>query len=56
METTILEKYLKDIFVPAIGNERPILLILDGHSTHVDLNVIEFAASEGITILKLPPH
>ncbi|KAL0879311.1 hypothetical protein ABMA27_003090 [Loxostege sticticalis] len=34
----------------------PVLLIYDGHSTHVDLNVIEYAASEGITILKLPPH
>ncbi|XP_026325747.1 uncharacterized protein LOC113234608, partial [Hyposmocoma kahamanoa] len=56
METSIFEKYLKDVFVPAIGSKRPVLLIYDGHSTHTDLSVIEYAISEGITILKLPPH
>lgn len=56
METTIFEKYIKDVFIPAIGSERPVLLIYDGHSTHVDLSVIELAAAEGITILKLPAH
>lgn len=56
MQTSIFEKYLKSVFVPALGNDRPVLLIYDGHSTHVDLNVIQYAASEDITILKLPPH
>lgn len=56
METTIFERYMRETFVPAIGPERPVLLIFDGHSTHVDLSVIEYAASQDITILKLPPH
>lgn len=56
METTIFERYMKETFVPAIGTERPVLLIFDGHSTHVDLSVIQYAASQGITILKLPAH
>ncbi|CAG4990969.1 unnamed protein product [Parnassius apollo] len=56
METSIFEKYFKNVFLPAIGNERPVLLIYDGHSTHVDLKVIELAISENVTILKLPPH
>lgn len=56
METSIFEKYLKGVFVPAIGSKRPVLLIYDGHSTHTDLSVIEYVISEGITILKLPPH
>ncbi|CAG4958326.1 unnamed protein product [Parnassius apollo] len=55
METTIFEKYLKDLFISAVGDKRPVLLIYDGHSTHVDLNVIELAATNGITIIKLPP-
>lgn len=42
--------------VPAIRSERPVLLIYDGHSTHTAFSVIEYAISEGITILKLPPH
>lgn len=56
MQTSIFEKYLKSVFVPSLGSVRPVLLIYDGHVSHVDLNVIQYAASEGITILKLPPH
>lgn len=48
--------YMKEVFVPSTSGERPLLLIFDGHSIHVDLNVIEYAASEGITIAKLPAH
>ena len=36
--------------------ERPLLLILDGHLTHVSIAVIEQALKENITIVKLPPH
>lgn len=56
METSIFEKYLKDIFVLAISSEIPVPLIYDGHSTHAELKVIEYAIFEKITMLKLPPH
>lgn len=56
METSIFEKYIKDVFIPAIGSERPVLLVYDGHKTHVDLGVLELADANNITILKLPPH
>lgn len=56
METSIFEKYFQSVFLPAIGSDRPVLLIYDGHATHVDLNVIKLAASENITLIKLPPH
>lgn len=56
METTISEKYVREVFVPATKDERPLLLIFDGHSTHVDLSVIEYVASDGLTIVKLPAH
>ena len=35
---------------------RPLLLILDGHLTHLSLDVILKAREEKITILKLPAH
>ena len=35
---------------------RPLLLILDGHLTHVSVKIIEKALKEDITILKFPPH
>lgn len=36
--------------------ERPLLLIFDGHLTHLDVGTIEKAKSENITIIKLPAH
>ena len=36
--------------------ERPLLLILDGHLTHVSVSIIEKAIEEDVTIVKLPPH
>jgi hypothetical protein len=34
----------------------PILLILDGHSSHKELNVIEYARNNHIHMLSTPPH
>ncbi|GBP09569.1 Tigger transposable element-derived protein 6 [Eumeta japonica] len=56
MEGEVFESYFKKTLIPAVGHQRPILLIYDGHSTHVGLNVIEAALKENITILKLPAH
>ena len=38
------------------ATERPLLLILDGHLTHVSIGITEKAMSENIFIVKLPPH
>jgi hypothetical protein len=35
---------------------KPILLILDGHSSHETLHIIDLAELHNITILCLPPH
>jgi len=35
---------------------RPLLLLMDGHSTHCDLMSLKFAADKGIIIFCLPPH
>ena len=34
---------------------RPILLMLDGHSSHYNPSIIESAAEEGVIIFCLPP-
>ena len=36
--------------------ERPLLLIFDGHLTHISVAVIEKAIRKGIHIVKLTPH
>ncbi|KAJ8707707.1 hypothetical protein PYW07_017245 [Mythimna separata] len=56
MESTVFENFFDKVFLPTVGDKRPILLIYDGHSTHVGLNIIEKARAAGITILKIPPH
>jgi len=35
---------------------RPLLLLLDGHSSHFELSSIEMAREKGVIILCLPPH
>ena len=35
---------------------RPLLLLLDGHSSHFELSSIQLAEKEGVIILCLPPH
>jgi len=35
---------------------RPVLLILDGHGSHKDLKVIEYARDNHIHMLSTPPH
>jgi hypothetical protein len=39
-----------------VVKERPLLLLLDGHRSHVTMEVIHFARQDGITILKFPSH
>lgn len=36
--------------------ENPVLLVLDGHASHKDLDVIEFARKNHIHMLSTPPH
>lgn len=50
------EQWFKTVFLPNCGNERPQLLILDGHGSHETLGLLELAAQEGIHVLALPPH
>ena len=48
--------WMKDLFLPNIPPARPVLLLLDGHSSHYEPDTIRCAAEEGVVILCLPPH
>ena len=37
-------------------NQRPLLIIMDGHNTHVTYQVIQHAREQDVTLLHLPPH
>ncbi|KAJ8882658.1 hypothetical protein PR048_014470 [Dryococelus australis] len=56
METEVFINIFKISFLAHIGTKRPVLVICDGHKTHVSLRLIEIAREENVTILILPPH
>ena len=54
--TDLFESWLSEHFIKHAVGSRPLLLLLDGHSTHNQPNVIRLARKNGIIILCLPPH
>ncbi len=36
--------------------QRPVVLLLDGHSTHIDIDNSKFCKENGIFLYCLPPH
>ena len=43
-------------FLASIPPTRPVLLIMDGHGTHMSIELIELARSSGVHLLCLPSH
>lgn len=56
METTLFYNWFRDVFLKNIGEERPVLLVYDGHVTHISTKLIQLAQENNVTIMKLPPH
>lgn len=54
MTTAVFKDWFK-LFIKDV-EERPILLLFDGHMSHLDIEVIEMAMLNNIHIVKLPPH
>ncbi|KAJ8879534.1 hypothetical protein PR048_020142 [Dryococelus australis] len=54
MTSVVFSSYMRKF--AEVVKERPIIMVFDGHMSHMDPDTIEFARSNHITILKLPPH
>ena len=54
MTTEVFLEWFR-IFIRTV-KERPLILILDGHRTHLSLPFIQLARENGITAIKLPAH
>ena len=48
--------WLKEHFLANAVPQRPLLLLLDGHSSHFEPQSIQYAKDNGIIIFCLPPH
>ena len=56
MDSELFEEWFKNHFLLHAPPVRPILLLLDGHSSHYQLELLRIASKEGIIIFCLPPH
>ena len=56
MEMELFKRWLMKHFLPNVGAVRPILLLLDGHSSHYNLEAVKFASKNEIILFTLVPH
>ncbi|XP_062331300.1 uncharacterized protein LOC134031609 [Osmerus eperlanus] len=56
IDSELFRRWFQDHFIKHAVRERPLLLIFDGHKSHLDLEVINTARREGVVLLCLPPH
>ena len=49
-------KWLLKLFVKNIPQTRPVLLLLDGHSSHYTPEAVKIAAKNEIALFYLPPN
>jgi hypothetical protein len=54
----VFQTYLSTFFFNFIHctDECPVLLLYDGHKSHITLNVIEWAKAKNVILFVLPPH
>ena len=57
MQDKVFESWFRDFFIqPTLSNQRPILLIYDGHRSHLTYNTVMLAIQNDISIICLPPN
>lgn len=56
IDSELFELWFKEHFLAYAPPSRPLLLLLDGHSSHYNPNFIKKAAEEDITAFCLPPN
>ena len=56
IDSNIFEGWFRQNFLKHTPPTRPLLLLLDGHSSHYQPSVIRKAAENGVIMFCLPPH
>ena len=56
METSQFYGWLTNHFVKRIPPIRPIVLLIDGHASHIDYHTSLFCSENGILLFRFPPH
>lgn len=56
MDSELFERWFIDHFLRYCGSDRPILLLMDGASSHFNPDMIRVALKEQVVLFVLPPH
>ena len=56
IDRELFEHWFEHHFMKYLPSLRPVLLIMDGHSSHISLGILKLAKENEIEILCLPPH
>ena len=48
--------WFEKVFLKYCSRDRPVILIQDGHKSHMTLSMIETARRENVILFNLPPH
>ena len=56
MDTELFKEWFLNHFLNYAPSSRPLILLMDGHSSHFCPEMIRTAADEGIVLFTLPPH
>ena len=56
MDSELFRKWFVEHFLKFASQERPLLLIMDGHRSHLDTELVRAAQREGVILLCLPPY
>ena len=54
INTEIFSQWFSQIFIPNCGKDRPVMLIMDNHDSHVSIPTIQAAIENDIVLLGLP--
>jgi len=55
MDTELFELWFKHHFLAYVPPTRPLLLLIDGHSSHFQPGFVKKAAEEQVIVFRLPP-
>ena len=56
IDSELFLAWMKKVFLKYCGSPRPVILFVDGHASHVNLDVIDLARENDIILFCLPPH
>ena len=56
MQSNLFNSWFRKQFISHAPASRPLILLLDGHSSHLNPDTIKFAAEKGVILFALPPN